>query len=198
MPIRSIAEEAAARAKQVHLQSLRDKVYGKGGDKDGKEGGEKVKENEKPAGGDETAAVAVDGASADAGTDAEAPPAPPAHAPGTVAETTTKPAALSNDSLSSAPGMAGLQSPTSGSWRAGDAGAGGSLDGAALQSPTSTGWASGGKALAKEEVVTSHAGATVRSASAEEIARLEREQAIQEEEEPDEEEEKQVKAEERG
>ncbi|KAK4236755.1 hypothetical protein C8A03DRAFT_16622 [Achaetomium macrosporum] len=31
LPVRSIAEEAAAKAKQVHLQSLRDKVYGKGG-----------------------------------------------------------------------------------------------------------------------------------------------------------------------
>ncbi|KAK4042558.1 hypothetical protein C8A01DRAFT_13858 [Parachaetomium inaequale] len=30
LPVRSIAEEAAAKAKQVHLQSLRDKVYGKG------------------------------------------------------------------------------------------------------------------------------------------------------------------------
>ena len=30
LPIRSIAEEAAAKAKQVHLQSLRDKVHGKG------------------------------------------------------------------------------------------------------------------------------------------------------------------------
>ncbi|KAL2124752.1 hypothetical protein VTJ04DRAFT_1117 [Mycothermus thermophilus] len=31
LPIRSIAEEAAAKAKQVHLQALREKVYGKGG-----------------------------------------------------------------------------------------------------------------------------------------------------------------------
>lgn len=30
LPVRSIAEEAAAKAKQVHLQSLREKVYGKG------------------------------------------------------------------------------------------------------------------------------------------------------------------------
>lgn len=55
MPIRSIAEEAAAKAKQVHLQSLRNKVYGKG-----KGPGEGPGERETS-----TKAVEKDGADAD-------------------------------------------------------------------------------------------------------------------------------------
>ncbi|KAK1769739.1 hypothetical protein QBC33DRAFT_334528 [Phialemonium atrogriseum] len=55
MPIRSIAEEAAAKAKQVHLQSLRNKVYGKG-----KGPGEGPGEGETS-----TKAVETDGADAD-------------------------------------------------------------------------------------------------------------------------------------
>jgi len=150
--VRSIAEEAAARAKQVHLQSLRDKVHGKAD-------AEKKKENAAPA-----------------------PTTPEKKKPALPATTASLSKEISELTLSPA-AAAGLQSPTTGAWRDGAAAGGPGGPGLrTLQSPTSTSW----RPADVDPPVTSYQGARLESASSEEIAAIEKAQAI--EERPDEEE----------
>ncbi|KAI1341608.1 hypothetical protein F5Y15DRAFT_362037 [Xylariaceae sp. FL0016] len=159
-PIRSIAEEAAAKAKAVHLQSLRDKVYGKGGkDEEGKE-----QEQEQEAKAKDTS---------------EATPSTPAPKDQTTTSSDSLAggvAGLNIDPAGEAAGKAGLQSPTTGTWRGGvpadDAIA------PMLQSPTSGTWKteSGGGPTVRQ-----HRGSSVTAASHEEIAAVEKETTIPEE-----------------
>ncbi|KAJ9157902.1 Neurofilament protein H, form H2 [Pleurostoma richardsiae] len=173
VPIRSIAEEAAAKAKQVRLQSLRDKVYGKGGskedDKAGPGEGEAAAKDEEEAKKTEQAAEEQLAAPA-GGQDAES-------------ESTSGPSfdrrRASWASVSSGHRAAGLQSPTTGAW--GGSAADGDLL-RALQSPTSTSW----RPVDVDAPVTSYRGAAVAMASQEEIESVEKAEAILEE--PDEEE----------
>ncbi|TLS24725.1 hypothetical protein PpBr36_08624 [Pyricularia pennisetigena] len=176
LPIRSIAEEAAAKAKQVQLQSLRDKVYGKGNtgpvkkedaDKASKaEGSEKKEEAAKaPA-----AKKQDDSAKSEDIKDAAKSPAP-----------ITVPESSSTTAVKTA---AGLQSPTSGAWKGSgeDASSVEALRNT-IQSPTSTAW----KPTDTGPAVTTHRGSVVSPASPEEIEAVEKELAIKEEPEEDEE-----------
>jgi hypothetical protein len=87
LPIRSIADEAAQKAKELRLQSLRDKVYGKkGGEK--KEDASEAKESDKAA-------------------------SPENDKNKETKETKSIPAPVSIESTTAA----GLQSPTSGAWK---------------------------------------------------------------------------------
>ncbi|KAL2180286.1 uncharacterized protein P884DRAFT_236948 [Thermothelomyces heterothallicus CBS 202.75] len=92
LPVRSIAEEAAAKAKQVHLQSLRDKVYGK--------------DNNNNNNSASTASTSPSSTSATASTQAS-------DATSTTTTTTT-----TTSSSASQGTTAGLQSPTSSGWKA--------------------------------------------------------------------------------
>lgn len=165
LPIRSIAEEAAAKAKKVQLQSLRDKVYGKGNT------GPVKKEDADQAG--VAPAAKEQGVSAKSEDKKDMVKSP---APLDVPEpssTTVKTAA-------------GLQSPTSGAWK----GSGEDTSSVEalrnlIQSPTSTAW----KPTDIDPPVTTHRGSVVSPASAEEIKAVEKELAIKEEPEEDEEEE---------
>lgn len=165
VPVRSVAEEAAAKAKQIRLQSLRDKVYGKG--------------NSGPA----AAAAAADAKSKEGGeaaADEKKGKEGNAEAGGV-----KKPAAISLAASSSSKTDAGLQSPTTGAWKAGNSGPASSEDLLrTLQSPTSTAW----KPTDVDPPVTSHRGSVVSPASPEEIEAIEKELAIKEEDEEDEEE----------
>lgn len=169
LPIRSIAEEAAAKAKQVHLQSLRDKVYGKGGSKDAKPSEEPEKKEEEkeadksvpPAASDEAAAVTA----ADLGK-------PESHV-----STTSVPSTI----VSVESTAAGLQSPTTGAWKGVAGGEDNPLQ--TLQSPTSATW----KPSDVDAPITTFSGALVESASAEEIECVEKEETILEEPEKEEE-----------
>lgn len=89
---------------------------------------------------------------------------------------------------------AGLQSPTTGAWKATET-SGGSIGQAlrTVQSPTSSSWKPAAETSLAEETF---AGARVASASAEEIKKVEKETAIKEESEPDEEEKKKKEKEE--
>lgn len=173
LPIRSIAEEAAAKAKQVHLQALRDKVYGKGGSKDSKpadeaEKKEEAKEDDKPAPAgpsDETTAAAAAVPVADLGK-VESP-----------VSTTSVPSTI----VSVESTAAGLQSPTTGAWKGPAAGDDNPLQ--TLQSPTSATW----KPSDVDAPITTFSGALVESASAEEIECVEKEETILEEPEKEEE-----------
>lgn len=80
---------------------------------------------------------------------------------------------------------AGLQSPTSGAWKATET-SGDSIGEAlrTVQSPTTSSWKPPAESSLAEETF---AGARVESASAEEIKKVESETAIEEEEEPEEE-----------
>lgn len=164
LPIRSIAEEAAAKAKKVQLQSLRDKVYGKGNT------GPVKKEDVDKAG--EAPAAKEQGVSAKSEDKKDMVKSP---APLDVPEpssTTVKTAA-------------GLQSPTSGAWK----GSGEDTSSVealrnTIQSPTSTAW----KPTDIDPPVTTHRGSVVSPVSAEEIKAVEKELAIKEEPEEDEEE----------
>lgn len=153
LPVRSIAEEAAAKAKQVRLQSLREKVYGKGGKETTAEEGKKDQGEEEK----------VDDAKR----------------PRTAESTRPAPDPLTP---TSSPGSsrAGMQSPTTGTWRDGA-----STDNVlrTLQSPTSTSW----KPTDVDAPITSHRGSLVTSPSEDEIAAIERAEAIAEAEEEEEE-----------
>jgi hypothetical protein len=158
LPIRSIAEEAAAKAKQVRLQSLRDKVYGKGGTED------------KPVG----KAADTDGAADDEVQEAE----PAAADESSSSLATTESAALT---VKTAPGM---QSPTTGTWKETSSSDlvpdGDPLQ--TLQSPTTTSWHPADVA----PVITTYRGSIVASASAEDIAAVEQAEMIKEEPEEEE------------
>ncbi|KAK0734052.1 hypothetical protein B0T26DRAFT_631637 [Lasiosphaeria miniovina] len=159
LPIRSIAEEAAQKAKQVHLQSLRDKVYGKGGSPTDAESS-----SPSPA---PAAAAATTAKQEDKKKPAEEPKA---------AAAGTKPAATLRKPTT-APTAAGLQSPTSSGWKDNSA--------FRLQSPTSTTW----QPTDVDGPVTTYLGSVVSQASDEEIAAVERAETIPEEDEDDSEEE---------
>jgi hypothetical protein len=158
LPIRSIAEEAAAKAKQVHLQSLRDKVYGKPTGSDKKD--EKVEE-EKTEGKKEQDNSTSPGPTKSSPSAAPIPPLTP--------------------SKSAESKVAGMQSPTTGAWKDGA-----STDNVlrTLQSPTSTSW----KPTDVDEPVTSYRGSVVASVSQEEIEAVERAETIEEEPEEEDEE----------
>ncbi|KAL8360152.1 hypothetical protein RB601_007408 [Gaeumannomyces tritici] len=171
LPVLSVAEEAAAKAKQIRLQSLRDKVYGKG--------------NSGPPAADDSKSKEGEGAGKAGGTEKEAAAAEP-----------KKPAAISLASAAPKPAVkaadgAGLQSPTTGAWKGGSPAAAGGGPASSqdllrtLQSPTSTAW----KPTDVDPPVTSHRGSLVSPASPEEIEAVEKELAIKEEPEEEEEEE---------
>ncbi|KAI8954743.1 hypothetical protein F4801DRAFT_447685 [Xylaria longipes] len=157
-PIRNIAEEAAQKAKKVQLDRLREKVHGKKDTSPSSTAEGKDKENKKP---DVTS------------------PATPNEATSTAADSVS--ASMSNLTLASdgsaSASAVGLQSPTTGTWRSGA-----SPDGAAqslLQSPTTGTW----KADASRGIgatITQHRGSVVASASEEEIAAIEKAEAIPE------------------
>jgi hypothetical protein len=151
MPIRSIADEAAQKAKELRLQSLREKVHGK---KDQEESGAKK---------------------GDAATDAaaEAPPAPAASEEA-FNRPDGSPTRSSEDSGGSKP-PAGLQSPTTATWKTPS-----SPENLReiLQSPTSTSWLPTGHF--ESGSVTSLHGSLVENASEEEIAAIERAETIKE------------------
>ncbi|OIW35053.1 hypothetical protein CONLIGDRAFT_567748 [Coniochaeta ligniaria NRRL 30616] len=172
LPIRSIAEEAAAKAKQVRLQSLREKVYGKG-DAGGEKEADKKEEKEDDKV-EETKEEKEDKKKAEDTKDesesedkSPAPSTTPARLPLT-------PRKSSTDSAK-APGM---QSPTTGTWRDGA-----STDNVlrTLQSPTTTSW----RPTDVDAPITSYRGSLVTSPSEEEIAAVERAETIEEEEEPE-------------
>ncbi|KAI8632312.1 hypothetical protein F5Y19DRAFT_359386 [Xylariaceae sp. FL1651] len=179
-PIRSIAEEAAQRAKQANLDRLREKVHGKKDAPAATEG--KDKENEKPDVADTTTASTADAA--------KAPPTTPKKETSTDSAVSVS-ASMSNLTLGSdksAPGAAtaALQSPTTGSWRSGVPPEGGAQP--LLQSPTSGTW----KTDASHSLggrITEHRGSVIASASAEEIAAVEKARAIPEEDNSEEEDE---------
>ncbi|KAI1134544.1 hypothetical protein F5Y05DRAFT_398325 [Hypoxylon sp. FL0543] len=171
-PVRSIAEEAAAKAKQVHLESLRAKVYGK---KDGK--------------------AASGSSSSKSATPKEEAPEVKAKAKAKGEDADSAAEGLKGLSIKEkAAGEAGLQSPTTGTWRAGVPSEEALRP--VLQSPTSGTWKVDGSGDVKE-----FRGAEIENASAEEIAAIEKAEAIpeatsseeedseEEEEEDDEEEE---------
>ncbi|TDZ24915.1 Uncharacterized protein Cob_v002160 [Colletotrichum orbiculare MAFF 240422] len=168
LPVRSIADEAAKKAKELRLQSLREKVHGKKDDKT------EEKKPEGPAASSETPAEPEK-------KDETAAATTPA-----AQETPRKPSVTSSSSSSSGSSSAGranpagLQSPTTGSW--GTAPTNPDVLRETLQSPTTARW----KPSDVDKPVTSHMGAAVASASQEEIAAIEKAEAIKEEEEPEE------------
>jgi hypothetical protein len=129
LPIRSVADEAAQKAKELRLRSLREKVHGK----------------------------KMDGESA-----AEDKPA-------------TEKSESQSNAASEDDKTAGLQSPTTGTWKQ-DSNADTLRD--TLQSPTSAAWKSGSLNVNAPE---SHMGAKVEVASQEEIKAIESAAAIKEE-----------------
>lgn len=174
LPIRSIAEEAAAKAKQVRLQSLREKVYGKsdaGGDKDAKDGkgpGEKADKTEVKTEPTKDESEEEEEEEAESEDDNKSPAPRPSLAPAPLTPNKSADSAM-------APGM---QSPTTGTWR----------DGASsdnvlrtLQSPTTTSW----RPTDVDGPITSYRGSLVTSPSEDEIAAVERAETIEEEEEPE-------------
>jgi hypothetical protein len=195
LPIRSIAEEAAQKAKQVHLQALRDKVYGKGGGETGKDAEKKNEESgkddakaDKPS--EAAPQIKIEDRDAEVAKDAENATLPLAGA-GISGVTPSKStiSLVSDDSSPPPPNKAtsstaGLQSPTTGTWKGGQTPTMSTEEVLrTLQSPTSGTWHS---PTDGEPSIRSLHGSIVASASQEEIAALEKSQAIQEE--PDEEE----------
>ncbi|KAH0427907.1 hypothetical protein CcaCcLH18_09372 [Colletotrichum camelliae] len=157
LPVRSIADEAAAKAKQLRLQSLREKVHGKKDEKAEEKKGEGA-----------SAAAASAETTADPEKKAETPVADATE------DTPRKASVASTGSVSSA-AKAGLQSPTTGSWGASTNNP--DVLRETLQSPTTARW----KPSDVDKPVTSHMGAQVASASQEEIAAVEKAEAIKEE-----------------
>ncbi|KZL81026.1 protein disulfide oxidoreductase domain protein [Colletotrichum incanum] len=157
---RSIADEAAKKAKELRLQSLRDKVYGK------KE--EKAAEGKKPETDASSVTTTESEKKMEAITDASKTP-----------ETPRKPSVASTSSGSSVQSAkpAGLQSPTTGSWGAAATTMNPDALRETLQSPTTARW----KPSDVGKPVTVHMGAAVASASQEEIAAVEKAEAIKEE-----------------
>ncbi|KAH8910961.1 hypothetical protein BR93DRAFT_302445 [Coniochaeta sp. PMI_546] len=181
LPIRSIAEEAAAKAKQVRLQSLREKVYGKsdaGGEKEAKDGegpGEKADKTEVKIGEEKTAETTKDESEEEEeeeGEESEDDNKSPGPRP------SLAPAPLTPSKSADSAKAPGMQSPTTGTWR----------DGASsdnvlrtLQSPTTTSW----RPTDVDGPITSYRGSLVTSPSEDEIAAVERAETIEEEEEPE-------------
>ncbi|KAK1977007.1 hypothetical protein LZ30DRAFT_602253 [Colletotrichum cereale] len=157
---RSIADEAAKKAKELRLQSLRDKVYGKTD--------VKAAEGKKPETEASSVATTEVDKKAEAVTDASKEP-----------ETPRKPSVATTSSGFSAQSVkpVGLQSPTTGSWGAAATDFNTETLRETLQSPTTARW----KPSDVGKPVTMHMGAAVASASQEEIAAVEKAEAIKEE-----------------
>jgi hypothetical protein len=155
LPIRSVAEEAAQKAKELRLQSLREKVYGKGGKSPADGEKDKDKEPTTPATKKPEAATAKDESSEEEDSSEEE------------SSEDEKPKPTSD------PRAAGLQSPTSTGWKTGP---GATVNLGGLQSPTTTSW----KPTDVDAPITSFLGSPLQSASAEEIAAVERAETIKE------------------
>ncbi|KAL1864948.1 hypothetical protein VTK73DRAFT_5594 [Phialemonium thermophilum] len=172
LPIRSIAEEAAAKAKQVRLQSLRNKVYGEGGSR----GKQPSKGDTEEKSARERQSDLASGEAKVERSSASVIEEPDIPAPSTSSST---PSASQHDATIS---IGGLQSPRTGTWKT----EGGAKDAEALlptvQSPTSTRW----RPTDIKPPVLSYHGSLVSSAPAEEIEAIERAQAIREEPEEEE------------
>ncbi|KAK4453324.1 hypothetical protein QBC34DRAFT_202695 [Podospora aff. communis PSN243] len=155
LPIRSVAEEAAQKAKDLRLQSLREKVYGKGGKPpaDGEKDNDKeptTASTKKPeAAKNESSEEEEEGSSEEESSEDEKP------------------------NPKSDPRAAGLQSPTSTGWKTGP---GATTNLGSLQSPTTTSW----KPTDVDAPITSFLGSPLQIASAEEIAAVERAETIKE------------------
>ncbi|KAB5580722.1 hypothetical protein GE09DRAFT_449131 [Coniochaeta sp. 2T2.1] len=164
---------AAAKAKAVHLQNLRDKVYGKeakSDEKDTKAEG-KVETEAAPSTAKPAAATANDNTNpSEISQQEELKTTSPIPTPLTPRKT--------SDASTSSTRVAGMQSPTTGAWKDGP-----STDNVlrTLQSPTTTSW----KPTDVDAPITCYRGSVVASASEEEIAAIERAETIEEEEEPD-------------
>ncbi|TKW58616.1 Uncharacterized protein CTA1_11460 [Colletotrichum tanaceti] len=157
---RSIADEAAKKAKELRLQSLRDKVYGK---KD-----EKSAEDKKPETDASSVATVRSEKKVEIAADASETPDTP--------RKSSVASANSASSIQSAK-LAGLQSPTTGSWGAVATTTNSDTLRETLQSPTTARW----KPSDDNKPVTVHMDAAVASASQEEIAAVENAEAIKEE-----------------
>ncbi|KXH26132.1 hypothetical protein CNYM01_06915 [Colletotrichum nymphaeae SA-01] len=159
----SIADEAAKRAKEIRLKSLREKVQA---------AADKRAEGEAAAASAATTTAAEPEKKAEAEAAAEPTTATP--------ETPRKPSVASTGSGSSVQSAKplGLQSPTTGSWGI-TATTATNPDALreTLQSPTTARW----KPSDVDKPVTVHMGAEVASASQEEIAAVEKAEAIKEE-----------------
>ncbi|KAK7448203.1 hypothetical protein Landi51_06433 [Colletotrichum acutatum] len=159
----SIADEAAKRAKEIRLKSLREKVQA---------AADKRAEGEAAAASASTTTAVEPEKKAEAEAAAETTTATP--------ETPRKPSVASTGSGSSAQSAKplGLQSPTTGSWGVATTTAT-NPDALreTLQSPTTARW----KPSDVDKPVTVHMGAEVASASQEEIAAVEKAEAIKEE-----------------
>ncbi|KAK1714879.1 uncharacterized protein CLUP02_05997 [Colletotrichum lupini] len=159
----SIADEAAKRAKEIRLKLLREKVQA---------AADKRAEDEAAAASAATTTAAEPEKKAEAKAAAEPTTATP--------ETPRKPSVASTGSDSSAQSAKplGLQSPTTGSWGI-TANTATNADALreTLQSPTTARW----KPSDVDKPVTVHMGAEVASASQEEIAAVEKAEAIKEE-----------------
>ncbi|ORY66282.1 uncharacterized protein BCR38DRAFT_429784 [Pseudomassariella vexata] len=165
-PLRSIAEEAAAKGKQVRLESLREKVYGKKDkDKEAAAKGASGESGSKDAAVDEKKTVAEG--------DKTEVPAPLTKEPSTDSAIAAITGSISTLSIASPPGeksagAAGLQSPTTGAWKSS------SMDDhlrQVLQSPTSGTWKAGEGPGAP--AVSEHRGGIVASVPEEQIAAVE-------------------------
>ncbi|PKS07897.1 hypothetical protein jhhlp_006505 [Lomentospora prolificans] len=180
LPIHSIADEAAKKAKEMRLQSLREKVYGKDGAK-AKEAGktddqgdkkkeveskteekkpETKKEEEEENEEDDEDESEEDDEEDEKETSKRADSLPP-----------LKPTESSSSDASAKP--SGLQSPTSAAWKNSNPESLREM----IQSPTSTSW----KSSHVDPPVTSLHGSLLETASEEEIAAIERREAITEE-----------------
>ena len=164
-PVKSLADEAAAKAKEMRLKSLREKVHGK-------DGAKKADAEKDTAAGTDKPAVKQEGKEEDdAGEKKEDEKKPE--------DIETKLASLDLSATTKDPG---LQSPTSGAWKSAPP----TALRETLQSPTSGRWAS---ADIVSPAITSLHGSALVSASEEEIAAVEEEETIPEEPEKEAEEE---------
>ena len=198
LPVRSFAEEAAAKAKELRLKSLREKVHGKEGaaeiakakkaEAEGKPPSapaaaaastpaKKVEEEDEDDDDDDDEDDDSDDSSEESSEeDSEEDSSDEDEAPKTQAKPkplVTKPSEASSSPTTKPPG---LQSPTSSAWRHGSQSDDLARD--ALQSPTSGKWTQGATV---GETLGTHNGAEVRSASEAEIKALEKENVIKEE-----------------
>ena len=176
LPTRSVAEEAALKAKQMHLQSLREKVHGKAAT-----GKEEPKTETKTT---TLATLAAKEESSDEEEEEEEEEEDEDNGDDDDDDDDDddEPSPKEESNVKANP-LAGLQSPRSTGWKAGS-GPGFST----IQSPTSTSW----KPTDVDAPITSFLGSPVENVTAEEIAAVERAETIKEEPEQEEESEKEM------
>lgn len=175
LPIRGIAEEAAAKAKDMRLQSLREKVYGKGG-KPAEEGRVEEKEDTTTESKTEEKDATLESKEKkDQGDTLVQKPAPIA-----IPSPSGRKSITSESPVSLLQGTGGMQSPTTGAWKHGP-----STDDflRMLQSPTSTSW----KPTDVDEPIKCYRGSLVQTVSEEEIEAIEKAEMIEEDPEAEEE-----------